>query len=369
MIKERLYAFLDKLAGRQNWLLLSAILLTAVSLFFAFPSYNDIDPQAWEPFFQKAATPFLNSPYPADTHINQLTFRLFMPLLVHYTHLRITGLMILYGVVGIANFYLVVKIADGIFKDKRTALLIGLCSAFIYFGKCSFTEIRGEMFDGVTMFFLLLAIVAKPGVLKGLFIFLSAWTDERGLIASCLVWLFIIISSQEKNIIKRLFSPGVLFIYISWICYFAGRYFLIMHYGLHTGNGPALWALSFEMNNMPIGIWSALEGLWILVIYSWVLLYRNKQYFELFLYLLFTAIILFISFCVWDITRSVMYLFPAVFISLKIIKDKLDVQVFNRLLWLALILCFVYPAYYSGGKNQIWWSYPLPLQLLRFIYA
>ncbi|MGN6567464.1 MAG: hypothetical protein ACTHJ0_05915, partial [Flavipsychrobacter sp.] len=81
-MKARLYTFLDRLAGRQNWMLLSTLLLTALSLFFAFPSYHDIDPQAWEPFFQKAATPFLNSPYPADAHINQLTFRLFMPLLV-----------------------------------------------------------------------------------------------------------------------------------------------------------------------------------------------------------------------------------------------------------------------------------------------
>lgn len=348
---------------------LSTLLLTALSLFFAFPSYRDIDPQAWEPFFQKAATPFVNSPYPADAHINQLTFRMFMPLLVHYTHLRITGLMILYGLIGMANFYLVLKLTDSIFSDRRTALLIGLCSAFIYFGKCSFTEVRGEMFDGVAMFFLLLAMTAKPGVLKGLFIFLSAFTDERGLIASSLVWLFIVISSQEKNLIKRLFSPGALFIYIAWISYLAARYFLIMHYGLHSGSGPALWALAFEMNNMPIGIWSALEGLWILVIYSWVLLYRHKQYIELFTYVFFTVLILFISFCVWDITRSVMYLFPAVFISLKVIKDRLDAQVFDRLLWLTLILCFVFPAYYIGGKNQIWWTYPLPLQLLRFIHA
>ena len=369
MIKERLYTFLDSLAAKKSWILVSSLLLTAIALFFAFPSYNDIDPRAWEPFFQKAATPFQNSPYPADAHINQLTFRLYMPLLVHYTHLRITGLMILYGLIGIANFYLVLRITNSIFNDRRTALLIGLCAAFIYFGKCSFTEIRGEMFDGVAMFFLLLALYTRSALLTGLFIFLASWTDERGLIASCLVWLFIIINQQDKSFIKRFFSPSVLFIYIAWVAYFAGRYFLTAHYGMHAGNGPALWALSFEMNNMPIGIWSALEGLWILVIYSWVLLYKDKQYPELFLYLLFTATILFISFCVWDITRSVMYLFPAVFISLKVIKDRLDAAVFNRLLLYALALCFVYPAYYSGGKNQIWWTYPLPLQLIRFIHA
>ena len=116
-----------------------------------------------------------------------------------------------------------------------------------------------------------------------------------------------------------------------------------------------------------MGIWSALEGLWIPVLYAGIMLYRNKRYFEMLKYAGICCIILLAGLMVVDITRSVVYLFPVVFAAITVLQRYVSKEKLNQLLWFALILCFVYPAYYTGGKSSIWWTYPLPLQMLRFI--
>jgi hypothetical protein len=126
-----------------------------------------------------------------------------------------------------------------------------------------------------------------------------------------------------------------------------------------------LGVLLNQINNIPIGIWSALEGLWLLVIMGGALLYRNKRYIELLKYTGICSLILVLGLSVVDITRSVVYIFPMVFIALQLLNKYSEKATLHKLLWYALILCFIYPAYYTGGKSSIWWTYPLPLQMLR----
>jgi hypothetical protein len=96
-----------------------------------------------------------------------------------------------------------------------------------------------------------------------------------------------------------------------------------------------------------------------------LLLWRERRYFEWLKFAGMCALILLIGVSVVDITRSVVYIFPAVFIALLTIHKYADKTTLNRMLWLALILCLAYPAYYTGGKSSTWWTYPLPLQMLR----
>lgn len=365
-LETRVNNWIHSITNRNNWLWLSALILTVIAMFFSFPSYNDINPKEWEPLFDKANNLFANSSYGEGTHAAKLTFRLVLPMIVHYTQLNITGVLVLLGIVGMLNFYLVTRLANNILHDKREAFIIGLCSALIYFGKCSFTELRGTMFDGLAIFFLLCALNTRYHILLAVFVFLASWTDERALVGSLLVWMFYVIKNDHKRMGLRLFTPQALWIYAAWAAYAGGRYFLGYFYGMHPDTkGVGMSVLLNQINNIPLGIWSALEGLWILVLYSMLLLYKDKRYLELLKYAGICALILLIGVSVVDITRSVVYIFPAVFAALLTIHKYADKTTLNRLLWLALILCFVYPAYYTGGKSSIWWTYPLPLQLLR----
>ncbi len=344
----------------------TALLLTCLSLFFAFPGYTELHRAEWQELFIKAQHPFTNSLAGAGSHDAKITFRLLIPLIVHALHLDITGVLIFTGIIGILNFYLVLHIAYKILRDKRLAIIIGLCSCFIYFGKCSFIELRGGMFDGIAMCLLLLSIATPSNILKGIFIFFCAWCDERGLIASSLVWVYILYEYRNSPFIKKVLNGAAISLYIAWLLYAITRYWLVQQYGLQTdvgGTGPKV--LFNQVNNIPIGIWSALEGLWLPVIYAFLALYRDRSFFELLKFMGACILILIVGVSVLDITRSVMYVFPAVFIALSILKDKMDKPALEKLLFYSLILCFVYPAYYTGGKSSIWWTYPLPLQLLR----
>lgn len=362
----RVYKIIDSITANRYWLLLAALLLTTTALFFSFPSYGDINPKEWAPLFEKAANPFANGSYADGTHAAKLSFRLVLPLIIHYLHLNITGVLILLGIIGVLNFYLVVKLAHTILQDKQQAFITGLCSALIYFGKCSFTDLRGTMFDGLAICFLLSAMLSRHYLATAIFIFLSAWCDERGLIASALIWLYFVIKNDEPAFFKKIFSKQLSAIYLAWIAYITIRYVLSTTYGLHTDTkGVGLSVLLNQINNIPMGIWSALEGLWLLVIMGGALLYRNKRYIELLKYIGICGIILILGLSVVDITRSVVYIFPIVFIALYLINKYCEKEMLHKLLWYALILCFVYPAYYTGGKSSIWWTYPLPLQMLR----
>jgi hypothetical protein len=365
-LETRVNNWIHSITNQKNWLIVSAVLFTAIALFFSFPSYSDLNPTEWQPLFDKANNLLANSSYGEGTHAAKLTFRLVLPTIVHFTHLNITGVLILLGIVGMLNFYLVTRLANSILHDKREAFIIGICTALIYLGKCSFTELRGTMFDGLAMFFLLCALNTRNGFLLALFVFLAAWTDERALVASLLVWMFYIVKNDHKRMGLRLFTTQALCIYAAWAAYAAGRYYLGYVYGMHPDNkGVGLSVLLNQINNIPLGIWSALEGLWIIVLYGMLLLWREQRYFEWLKFAGMCALILLIGVSVVDITRSVLYIYPAVFVALLTIHKYADKTTLNRLLWLALILCFAYPAYYTGGKSSIWWTYPLPLQLLR----
>ncbi len=367
-ISTRVYKAIDSITGGKYWLFTSAIVLTALALFFAFPSYNDIVSKDWDALFAKAAAPFANSTYGAGTHEAKITFRLLVPLILHFTHFGIAGTLVFLGIIGVLNFYMVVRLAFDMLQDKRQAFILGLCSAFIYFGKCSFIELRGTMFDGIAIFLLLCALNFRKPLLIALFVFLAAWCDERALVGSTLVWLYYMLRQPQGNIIQKSFSAHTISVYVAWVAYAAVRYLLVRTYGLTTSlEGVGLSVLLNQINNVPMGIWSALEGLWIPVLYAGIMLYRNKRYFEMLKYAGICCIILLAGLMVVDITRSVVYLFPVVFAAITVLQRYVSKEKLNQLLWFALILCFVYPAYYTGGKSSIWWTYPLPLQMLRFI--
>lgn len=358
---------IDAITKGKYWLWKSAFALSAIALFFAFPSYGDILPETWQPLFAQAIHPFSGGQYGDGSHEGKLAFRLVVPLMVHFTHAGIKGVLFMLGIIGILNFYMVVRLAGNILGNRRHAFITGLCTAFIYFGKCSFTELRGTMYDGIAIFFLLCALNARQYILTGLCILLAAWCDERALIASALVWLFYYVQYDHKSFVARLFTGSSISIYVAWAAYFFIRYVLAHQYGLRTATGGVgISVLLDQINNIPIGIWSALEGLWIPVLFSVVLMYRNKKRIEMLAFIVICAIILLAGVSVVDITRSVVYVLPAIFVALFII-NRYKPGLTGKLLVYAVILCFAYPAYYTGGKSSIWWNYPLPLQLLRFI--
>ena len=160
-------------------------------------------------------------------------------------------------------------------------------------------------------------------------------------------------------------NPKATSVMVAWILYFITRYLLTYYYNFKT-IGVGTEYFKDQINNLPIGIWSGLEGFWVVILLSFIVLFYHKNKWFLFAYGISILIIIFVALSVIDITRSMAYLLPSIFISLNIVY-RVESKSFNRYLSLAVLVLCLFPTYYVGGRNTIQLFYPLPLQLIRII--
>ena len=117
------------------------------------------------------------------------------------------------------------------------------------------------------------------------------------------------------------------------IIYLGSRYYLKYIYNFTDVNAQMLLSgnsIFFnQINNSAIGVWSGLEGLWILIIYAIVKYFHEN--------------------------------------NLIIIAFSVIFAIIEKLIKHSAILCILWPAYYVGGKSTVWWCYPFPLQMIRWI--
>lgn len=359
----------ESFTKKKNWIILLAIFLPFMVLFFSFPSYERIYTEfaeGWQAILKQAHNPFANYNYEPNSHQAKLTFRLTMPIIANVLNLGVKGILLFQGLLGIFLFYFSTKLFERITEDKVSAFLLTFSLAFICAGRVSFTELRG-VFDGLSLFFLVVSMYFKNPFLIFAGVFLSSWTDERGLIASSIVYLFWMYSKDSSG--TKIFNKQTIAILVAWITYFISRYFVAVIFNLPTHTVDVLHYFIEQTNNLPIGVWSALEGNWILILISLFILFKQKKYLFSVFYISTISILLFVAMSVNDITRSMAYLLPAMFLSLLVIKEVETKKIVRQIILLAVIISFIYPAYISAGDYHINWNYPLPLQLLRHLFA
>ncbi len=66
---------------------------------------------------------------------------------------------------------------------------------------------------------------------------------------------------------------------------------------------------------------------------------------------------------VLDVTRSMAYCLPAVFVAIYLLKDT---PWLKRFAILSGIVSFFVPTWYVQGNTMLWYIYPLPLQVVRW---
>lgn len=254
-------------------------------------------------------------------------------------------------------------------NDKIVALFTGLLVGSIFAGSTSFVELRG-IFDGIAILFLIISMYSDIPLVIFICLSLSYWTDERGILASLMVLIYHLTRNSNSNMFnwRKLYSPIPVSIILSWIVYIVVRYFCVsvLHFTNSTG-GVGLRIFLNQINQFPMGTWTGLEGGWLLVAFSLISLAAKKEYCHLLFFFLSITVIVTFSLCVVDITRSMAYLLPSIFVALQIlVKDNemRDIRVYCAI---AMIISLITPNYYAGGEKTIWWQYPLPLQILRWI--
>jgi len=343
-----------------------------IALFFSFPSYDvlsskDYIETHWKPVLLKVLNPLfdLNTLYGPGSHASKNNLRLTVPIIAYLFHLNIWGILLFVGFVGICLFYVINEISLKITKDPVASLFSTLTVSSIYAGITSFVELRGN-FDGVAIFFLITSLLPNP-LLIWVSLSLAFWTDERAVIAGALVLLFHCII--HNDVCKLcIFNINSLSVIIAYLLYILLRVFLAFRFNLYTTiSGFGLQILMDQVNNIPMGIWTGLEGGWIIVISAVLLLLLQRSFLSLSLFVAFMVCVIGVAVSVVDITRSMTYILPAFFIALKILTATETREEIRRLLLIAWLVSLLWPNYYAGGKHSIWWHYPLPIQVVRWV--
>jgi hypothetical protein len=326
---------------------------------------------SWDAVLLKRDNLFLDTGklYSSFHHNANLTFRLVVPLVARIFGLGKIGIFAFQSACGVVLLWAVARIVHRITGDLVSSLFVACGVASTWAGTTSFSELRG-VFDGVALLLLACAVLFEAPWLAGLFAFLTAWTDERGLIATSLVYLYHVYRRQQQGHDWRgsYLGPTPFAVIFAWAAYFATRFAMAWHFHITT-NTTALGLKTAirQANNFPIGTWTALEGGWLLVVAASLVLIRKRRIAFLVYLWGAIAIIVTVSMSCFDITRSMAYVLPALFIAIAILRESESGPDLRSLCALSTALSILWPNYYAQMNHDIFWNVPLPVRLAKWL--
>lgn len=365
---ESLLARLERFTAAPGWLLRGTLLALVVALLGAFPRPEvlldrDHAPD-WAPVLRQAEHPFTPQAHPPESHASKLAFRLTVPSVAHVLGLGSAGMKLLEAACGVALLALVIHAATCASGDRVVGVLAGLTTAAIHAGVTAFVEHRAT-FDGVALMFLCAAIALRAAPLVALSVVLAGFTDERALLGAGLLSA---LHLQRPRGDSPADWPCAVAVGAGCGAYLAIRWVLARTYGLETGGGGiGLGVLLSQVNIAPAGLWSGLEGGWLLVLAAAAGLVLARRWGLLVWCSAWSGLVAGVALCVHDVTRSMAYLLPVLPLALRLLRESEPPRELRRWALLACLLALACPTYYFAGRSEAWWEYPLPVQLLRYL--
>lgn len=377
-LEQHTLQLIENITSGPLWAVKTTIVILGLALFFSFPSYDDLNLNehergVWNAVILKSRdlTLDLSEFYSPSSNPGKVNFRLTGPLIGHLLGLSILGLVVMQAIAGVLLVYFSVLITERITSDRIVAFLVTLLIGATYTGVVSFVELKGR-FDGLGICFLVAALLVRRPICITLFILLAAWTDERGLVASPLVLVFYLLnlSSERKFRVKNFFSLQLFSIYLAWGLYFVTRFFYAYVLNLpQSYKQDGFHVLFKQINMIPMGLWTAFEAGWLLILLAFLVLAAERRWAFAFLFAGALMLLFTVALGVVDISRTTAFAVPALYIAIRILKNTLTTVELRRYSLIACLGTVFWPTYYAGGVNSIWWVYPLPLQILRFVLA
>lgn len=278
---------------------------------------------------------------------NNRTFRWFQPTLVKVLRIQHVSLF-LYGlqlILGVVFLWLLNRFLNRILDDKIAAFFGFLAFCGIYVGSAFFIENAGYG-DFYSYFFLFLAIYFRQWYLIFGFISLALWNDERSNVACGMVFLFWFLNEQKGEKLRIRVNIQMVAVLVAMALYWAIReFFLIRELGLQNhyveGEFKHILLQSWQAYGFKF-LW-AYEGLWVPILFALFLLIYTKDYFRFALILFAILVIQTLSLTTFDSTRSGCFGFIVIFISIFILKDKLDIKDIRSILFWSAVLSFLHP--------------------------
>lgn len=346
------YQYLEAFTRLDYWRVYAVGLGFLLAITFAFPHYDVFLPgnaphPNWEYVETQIQAPLSAGDYSPESHAAKRAFRLLVPVVGYLTGIHSPPFFILLQhLFGLLFFYLALRLAERITQDKVAALLLLAGIVGIYLGKSFFWDIGG-WFDGIAFFFLLLAMYSRSYWVLFLSLTLAFWTDERAILASTLVYLWWKFSLQDdlplslKNLLLP--NPRNLIIIATWACYLGLRTLLTQQYGLSVPMGEE-GAIGFQRWELFLpALLTAFEGLWLLLLPLGISLWNRSSVWLALALLLATGIVMIPALMVADITRSLTYAFPLIFIGLQGLQRTANTLEIRNFLLILAACCLLFP--------------------------
>jgi hypothetical protein len=233
-------------------------------------------------------------------------------------------------------------------------------------------------FDGPAYLLMLVGMLSRGGWGPALCVYLAGFADERAIAAFPILFLWHQIDGKclREFSWKSLFSmgPGVRGCLIGLFLHLGTRLIMMEWYGfdLPVGEDAAVGFNKFRAYFMfaPFALASPLEALWLMPGLAVVLLVVYKRHALLLSYIAAMTGVILVGFTVADVTKSIAYAFPAVFVALKIMKN-LDAHLcFRVLLFRLALLCLLVPSYSMVKATNIpVWFTPIFPKVLRWLFG
>ena len=369
------HQWIEQNATKPYWNQKVALVLLLGIFFLSFPSTEFLvstEENTWGLVFEQTDDLSAPNQYPPESHEAKRTFRLTVPIVAKLLHLESpVSLYALQIAIHFLLFVIVANLASRVSTDPSVGVLVAAAISFTYIGQVGVVDVHAK-FDSIAIFTLLLSMYLSRPILIFLVISLGMWIDERAVVASALVFFWHMMQpiSCHDFKLKNIFvwNQQCWAIILALIGYILLRLHLTFNLGLSVPLGSEgkveLAMIAYLANMYFFGLWSGLEGLWLLAMITALVSLYYRLWWILILTLCTIAPVILASFMVYDITRSLAYIAPLIFICLKILSEIVSKEDLRVLCLLCCFICFLVPTYMAEGFTRIEGANPLILRIL-----
>lgn len=370
--------WLDRTLVGRWWSMRATAIAAVVGMFLAAPPFGGFaDPAIplWQYAFANSGPQLFDPAVDVQGQTGNLTFRVVPRLFGAALGLdQQWQFYVLQVVAGLVFLWAACEVFERALRSRRLAALLTVATATTWAGATGWLETRG-LFDAFGLAFLALAMRARRWPSVFVFALAASFSDERAAIALPLVvcwhaWSSApggepdlaadgaeVVEAEVGPRLRSLLRPAGLAVAGAVLAHLVIRTWLKHRYDLPEGHNRYPDNPFTQLRNYPNGLWTAFEGLWLVVVCGLWAWFREGRRLVAALVAGLGAVSLLVGMSVVDVTRAVAFAWPLAPVSLLGVRG-LPPAFVRRLVWVAVAVCAVSPMVYAAGDQTVDWFYP-----------
>lgn len=368
-----LYNILDS----RYWILYFTLLGGLFAFIMAPPQASVVlfsdDLSYWHTVEKQAENPFRLIEAPAGSHGANKSFRLTVPLISKFLHLKRKGIFVLQASTLFLMIGLGLSLVYRISSDKLFSLLFMGAMIPLYTILCSYQEATGHL-DAFAYCLLFCAMYFRQPFAVFLFCTLASWCDERAFLATTLIFTWWYLQNPTSAVLRDhtvITKPNkqALAVLLSLFAYAVVRILLSLFSPLPLQlNNSDFFNIRYYIQLAPLLTFLTFGSLWVVLLLAVAQLAKGKKYLHIALLLLPLLLLGTVASIVWDFTRSLSFAFPILFVSLLVLKKHYDLERIRQITVVLFLMALVTPLiHFDSQLNHVPGLFQRGLETIVFL--